>query len=71
MNLGRVTVTRKSGRERFRDGAADLGYDLLSGSGAALTSSAIPCGAFSRSTSCPVRSARMDKAFGRSGRRTT
>lgn len=29
MNLGRITVTRKSGRERFRDGAADLGYDLL------------------------------------------
>jgi len=29
MNLDRVTVTRKSGRERFRDGAADLGYDLL------------------------------------------
>ena len=29
MNLDRVTVTRKSGRERFHDGTADLGYDLL------------------------------------------
>jgi len=29
MNLDRVTVTRKSGSERFRDGEADLGYDLL------------------------------------------
>lgn len=29
MNLDRVTVTRKSGREPFRNGAADLGFDLL------------------------------------------
>jgi hypothetical protein len=29
MDLGRVNVTRKSGSERFRDGTADLGYDLL------------------------------------------
>lgn len=29
MSLDRVIVTIKSGRERFRDGAADLGFDLL------------------------------------------
>ena len=29
MNLDRVTVARKSGRERFRNGTIDLGFDLL------------------------------------------
>lgn len=29
MSLDRVTVARKSGRERFRHGSADLGFDLL------------------------------------------
>lgn len=29
MFLDRVAVTLKSGSERFRDGAADLGFDLL------------------------------------------
>ncbi|HXO19385.1 MAG TPA: hypothetical protein VOA87_05600 [Thermoanaerobaculia bacterium] len=30
MNLGRVTVARKSGGEHFRHGGRDLGFDLLS-----------------------------------------
>ncbi|HEV3455561.1 MAG TPA: hypothetical protein VHG32_03335 [Thermoanaerobaculia bacterium] len=30
MSFDRVTSMRKSGRERFRDGAADLGFDLQS-----------------------------------------
>lgn len=29
MSLDRITLARKSGRERFRDGSADLDFDLL------------------------------------------